>query len=306
MQNHVHTIKIGTFQIADTSTIGHVVLDGEKTEARLSSNEFYHFRKEEESRIHGVLTDHEKITLIDCVTTSIPGRTSTPNGTSFHASIFPHYVVTGNRHIEPEEESISAVELVLENAHVLFWDYSAFGSSLLNCETNRDILKQLTSKDEKQPAIGEYPDIFYFTGKHEIIFCQTDFGRISAAHRPIFTSPTPRGLRVKNRIPIRIEFENPLSFRDALHRVYIITVFVDLLMGNEQCIERLTIELANKVGDKEHLDVYQSMATHRMSRQNSDRAHPGDVLINGGIEPDAFSTVLASWLTRQSDWKDAR
>lgn len=306
MQSQAHPIRIGTFQIAATPTIGHVVLDGEKTKVHLSSNEFYHFGKKEEARIHGVLTDHEKITLIDCVTTSVPGTTTTPNGRSFHASVFPHYVVTGDRHLEPEEPSIIAVELVLENAHILFWDHAAFGLSVSRGEANREFLEQLTGKEEKKPEIGEYPEIFYFTGKHEILSTQTEFGRISAAHRPTFTLPTPKGLRAENRIPIRLEFEKSLPFQDALHRVYAITVFVEILMGSEQCAETLTIELASESEDKPRLDVYQSMAPRSSVREELERPHPGDILLNGGLAPGAFSAVLAAWLKRQSDWRQAR
>lgn len=90
MQSRKHDVKIGTSQIAATSTIGHVVLDGRKPSVRLSANGFYRFSKTEEGRIHGVSTAHEKITLIDCVTTSIPGTISRPNGRSFHGSGLPH------------------------------------------------------------------------------------------------------------------------------------------------------------------------------------------------------------------------
>lgn len=43
MQSRKPDVKIGTFQIAETSTIGHVVFDGKKTSVRLSSTEFYRF-----------------------------------------------------------------------------------------------------------------------------------------------------------------------------------------------------------------------------------------------------------------------
>src|SRR5689334_2215320 len=130
MQQQSHKIKIGTFRIGKVATIGHVAIDGKKTIVRLSSSKFYHFGKKEEARIHGTLTDHNKITLIGCVTSTVPGTTSTPNGQSYHASVFPHYIVTGTKHIEPDQECIRAIELWIENAHALFWDLTAFGSAL--------------------------------------------------------------------------------------------------------------------------------------------------------------------------------
>jgi hypothetical protein len=260
----------------------------------------------EEARIHGRLTDHEKITLIDCVTSSVPGSTNTPNGQSFHASVFPHYIVTGTRHIEPDERSVGAIELLIENAHFLFWDYTAFGSSLAKREGSKSIIAQLTSGTEKPPEIGEHPEILYFTGKYQILSSETTLGRIVVSHRPRFTSPSPNGLRVKNSIPIRIEFEEPLTFQGAFDRAYALLVFVDLMMGTKHRIKGSTIELAKKSKKKTILDVYQSMAPRHAGKKNSEKPHPGDVLINGGRQPDAFSAVLAAWLIRQAEWRIAR
>jgi hypothetical protein len=297
-------IRIGTFQIGDVSTIGHVAIDGKDTAVRLSSNEFFHFGKKEGGRIHGAFTDHEKITLIDCVSSAAPGSTSTPNGQSYHSSVFPHYVVTGSHHIEPEEQNVRAIEVQIENAHSLFWDYDAFGWSTGKREASRAFINQLSAEPEK-PEIGEYPEIFYYTGKHQILSSETTLGRVVVSHRPTFTSPSPRGLQVKNSIPIRIEFEKPLTFQDAFDRAYALLVFIDLLMGTKHRIESSTIELATKSDDK-RMDVYQSMASHVAREKKSNEPHPGDVLINGGMEPDSFSKVLAAWLTRQADWKSAR
>jgi hypothetical protein len=68
----------------------------------------------------------------------------------------------------------------------------------------------------------------------------------------------------------------------------------------------LTIDLAKIPQKHARLDVYQSMAPHPVEGEKSEQTQPGDVLINGGIDPAAFSTVLASWLSRQADWKNAR
>jgi hypothetical protein len=305
MQGKTNPIKVGTFQIGDKSTIGHVVLDGKNTKVHLSSNEFYHFSKKEESRIHGTFTDHEKITLIDCVSAAAPGSTSTANGNSYHASVFPHYVVTGERHIEPAEAVIGAIEITLEGAHILFWG-RAFGASLHNSEKNREFLRQLTAHEEKPPEIGEAPSLFYFAGQRDLISVQTSIGKIIAAHCPTFYSPSSEGLRVENRIPFRIEFETPLTFEDAVNRAYVLVMFTDVLMGAEQCVETLTVELAVESEDKPRLKVCQSMAPQPSMGQELERPHPGDILIRGGFNPEELSAVLASWLSRHSSWRDAR
>jgi hypothetical protein len=98
MQSQSHEIRIGTFRIGKVKAICHVLFDGKKTSVRLSSTKFYSFGKKEEARIHGTLIDKEKITPVDCVTSTIPGTTTTPNGQSHHGDVFPHYIVTGTRH----------------------------------------------------------------------------------------------------------------------------------------------------------------------------------------------------------------
>ncbi len=299
-------VRIGTFMVGDTATIGHVTTDGKDTTVRLYSNDFYHFRKQDEARIHGTLTNHEKITLVDCVTSTVPGTTTTPNGQSHHANVFPHYIVTGSHHIEPEELDIGAIELHIANVHSLFWDYTAFGSTIGDREANKSFIAQVTAGMEKPPEIGAYPDILYFTGKYQILTAQTALGHIVVSHRPRFTSPTPRGLRVKNYIVVRIEFVEPSNFHDAFLRAQELLVFLDLMMGTKHGIKTATIELATKSDEKPRLDVYQTMASRRSGKKNSSKPHPGDVLINGGLAPDSFARVLTAWVGRQAEWKSAR
>lgn len=298
-------VRIATFEIGAVSAIGHTAIDGENTTVHLSSNEFYGFSPKEERRIHGTLTDHTKITLIDCVTTST-GSNRTANGRSFQASVFPHYIVTGSRHVEPEEPNVTAIELLISNAHVLFWDCGAFGCSIGDRDTNRSFIQQLASPTHDKPAVGDYPEIFYFTGKHSILSAQTIIGLVSVSHRPTITSPSPEGIQVRNSIPIRIVFEAPLTFHDAFTRAYTLLVFVDLIMGTEHRMVSSTIELTTPSETKVRLDVYQTMAPHAEGKKDSERPQPGDVLINGGMQPASFSAVLTAWLTRQTDWASAR
>jgi hypothetical protein len=303
MQSQSHETRIGTFRIGKVAATGHVAIDGKKTSVRLSSKKLYHFGKKEEARIRGTLTDHEKITLIDCVAPTVPGSTKTSNGQSYHSSVFPHYIVTGSQHIEPDKKSVGAIELLIENADVLFWDHTAFGSSLGNREANRAIIAQLTSGNGEPTEIGEHPAVLYFTGKSQILAAETSLGRIVVSHCPTFESPSASGLRVENSIPIRIEFEKPQTFHASFDRAWALLAFVDLVMGTKHRIKGYSIKLAKKGTT---LDVYQTMAPHRGHKKKIERPHPSDVLINGGIQPDAFSAVLKAWLTRQAEWRPAR
>lgn len=306
MKKQSNSPQIGTFQISDQSVIGQVVLAGAKTAVNLSSNEFFRFAAAEESCIHGVLADNEKISLINCITNRAPGTTSTPNGRSFHANVFPHFVVTGNQHIDPESKNIKAIEFTLENASTLFWDFGTFGSALFADETNTKFLQSLPPRGERNLKLGDHPMIFYFTGKYGVFSCDTVLGRISAEHRPTIQSPSPSGISVMNRIPIRIEFPAPLTFEDAINREYTILTFVEIVMGTGQHITTRTIELETETDEKDRLDVYSTMAPQPTDSPGERSTHPTDVLVNGGIDPEGFSAILASWLARQDDWKDAR
>src|SRR5258705_180115 len=78
--------------------------------------------------ITGVLQDLTKVSLIDCLTTLVPGHGSRGNEEYYFACIFPHFVVHGDSFLAPDAKAVTKVHFSVDDAATtLFYDFDAFG-----------------------------------------------------------------------------------------------------------------------------------------------------------------------------------
>jgi len=63
--------------------------------------------------IKGVLHDLTKVTLIQCITTSGPGSGRNQEESYCFYMLFPHFVVYGNTHVEPDFNSIREIKFTV-------------------------------------------------------------------------------------------------------------------------------------------------------------------------------------------------
>lgn len=307
MKQYQGTSKIGEFYLSSKTLAGQLKIDGEDSELNLHSKEFFHTDSIENGSIKGLLSDNKKVSLIDCITLSsgsigIGGINEGQN----YSTIFPHYVIFGDQYIDPSEAKILALNFVVEDASTLFYDFDAFGIVLTEDCDAKNFLQKLSDNRERGFEIGEYPEIFYYTGKRNIFNSETYLGKIYASYCPSLLMPSPNGIQMKNTIPIHIEFTTPLVFEEALRRFYILLNFIDIILGTPQHIEYLSINVESEKDYPEDLQVYCCMQPDYRNSLKSKKPHPSDILINGGMDPHEFSEVLSSWLARQENWQDSR
>jgi hypothetical protein len=304
----------GTFTISPGNQVyGELTLDGAKTSLYLHDKQPFDTRGIR--HLSGVLHDLTKVSLVNCITPGVGSGGSREERYHF-ANIFPHFVVYGDYHINPDENEIAAVHFVVDDATTLFYDFDAFGSVIDArpyideiANANRPYIDKIanTNRLDRETTTGPNPEILYFTGKHEIFITETVLGRISASHHPSHTLGDPEGVRLKNTIVVTIAFADNVTFDDAITRTLTLSRYLGLLVGRPQNIRKLSLQLGTDHERPAILRVYCSRPARREPSHGSERTpHPAEVLLDAVRQPEQFSAVLRSWLDRQEAWHDAR
>jgi len=83
---------------------------------------------------------------------------------------------------------------------------------------------------------------------------------------------------------------------------------VEVIAGRPQNIVELSFRLAASAAE-EHpkmLDAYWCLPPRRKIDDESRKPHPADLPLQAGRYPDKFANVLARWLERHEEWRNAR
>jgi hypothetical protein len=180
-----------------------------------------------------VLNDLTKVTLVNCTSVG-PGHATRGEGRYTFEEVFPHYVVLGERHIDPAGESISSAHIVIGDAADLFYDFDAFGYVLYPQPFISHIAR---SNDlDREIEVGPNPKILYFTGKDEVLAVDTEIGRISVNHNPRHNFGGPHGVWLKNTIVVTVEFPRPVRFSELTFHTFTLIRYLGLLVGRPQSL----------------------------------------------------------------------
>jgi ApeA N-terminal domain 1 len=283
---------------------GELTLAGSKTSIYLQDDDFFDAFPKPRRCITGVLLDLTRVTLIDCITMSGTGNGSR-GGEQYHfASLFPHFVLYGDRHIIPNEPVITAVDFVIDDATTLFYDFDAFGS-VLDARPYIDQIARANRLSREIPT-GPEPQIIYFTGKRRIFSANTILGQITASHNPIHNIGGSNGVHLRNTISVTVEFGEPVLFDEAMTRTSTLSNYLGILVGRPQNILNLAVRVVPEEDSVGFLRVYWTMPPRRDEAHEGRTPHPRDVLMDAVREPDAFADVLASWLQVHAERHEAR
>lgn len=166
------------------------------------------------SCVKGTAYSGENFTLIDCHSPGIAHTSFKDEPTRYHADVFPHYVAIGGRHIEPSQPCIKAIHFTTTDLTTLFYDFDAFGQ-VIDARPVIDVVLQ--ERRQMRPVeAGEWPQVFYFTGKDCIAEVPTAIGNVSIHHRPHYNMGGPSGVFIKNHIVVSIEHERPATFHESI------------------------------------------------------------------------------------------
>lgn len=82
-----------------------------------------------EQTLTGVLDDLSSVTLIDCVSPVATNSLVRGDQQIHSASIFPHYVILGDHHIDPAKMETIEVRFSVDDTEAIFYDFEAFGGA---------------------------------------------------------------------------------------------------------------------------------------------------------------------------------
>lgn len=296
--------QAGSFRISSGIEVpGELLLKGGATSLDLYSTSFFYTRASED--IAGTFHDRSKVSLINCITRSGPGS-GTRGDEHYHFSkVFPHFALFGDEHITSTDRKIVEVSFAVDDAPVVFYDFDAFGS-VIDARPHMERIAK-AKRGGRAIEIGEHPRLFYFTGKHDIFSVETVLGAISATHGISYTFPGPEGIYVQNTIRLNITFPAEKTVHEAIAAVIDMLRFLEVVAGRPQNIVELVFRLATSTDERPRaLDAYWSLPPRREKDDESQRPHPGDLPLQAGRDPKKFATVLARWLERHDEWRNAR
>ena len=296
---------LGTYTLPDgKSVVGDLRLNGSRTLLKLHSDEFL-ARVDAASHVNGSAFSGECLTLIDCLSVGM-GQTNFKDArTRYHAEVFPHYVAIGQLHLNPDQAHISRIHFTTSDLSTLFYDFDAFGH-VIDAKPIIDLVLQERRKMRPVEA-GEQPQVSYFTGKDCIAAVPTEIGKVSVHHRPSYNMGGPTGTFIKNRIVVSIEPDHPMTFREAVDRMYDVAGFLSVAAGRPQGIEHIQVTTTDVVDDIPHsLSVHPSYRWKATNKIEQHKPHPGDVPLDPIRHRAEFDAVLSNWISRHSGWRLAR
>ena len=297
----------GIFQIGSNSTVhGEAHLERRNTLLQLTSSEPFDLYSVRGRSIHGSLHDLTKISFIACIPNVGSWANERDEQRNHHGSVYSDFVVLGNRHFEPDTMAVSTARFVIDEASALFYDFDAFGMVLDPKRHIRRIANANREVTQRAVKTGSSAQILYFSGKRTVFSTKTAIGTISVNHNINFKVPDANGLLLADKVSIDIDFSTGVDFQQAIERVLTVLHYMELMIGRPQFILELSINDKPRDVCPLPLKVYWAHAPARDPLGEGRRSHPGDVLINGGIEPRAFANTMRRWLGLQNRRSIAR
>ena len=287
------------------SVVGELKLRGAKTLLSLhSDNDMVDFEKA--STIQGLAYSGEHLTLIDCRRAGSTRNVFPDGRQTYNDNIFPHFVIKGGEFLDPDGECISAIHFTTDDLFRVFHDYDAFGT-VFDASKIIDAVLEVKSS-ERAVEVGEYPHVFYYTGKSCMTDVSTVIGRVSVHHRPSFGLGGSEGVALENKIVVSIEtLAAPVSLEVAMANVYKVANFLSVLAGRVQSIKGLQVTTTNNVNDiPVVLDVFESYRLKGRDKSEHNRPVVGDIPLDPIRRRAEFEDVLCNWIEKHDKWRLAR
>lgn len=320
MTNDVNEINNGTFSFNGENYVGELNLRGRDSSLTVwgeerSTSVLGHNLPDQ---IHGTLNDLTKVTLLDLF--NLGGGNNSkqrPDGSydyRYFSKICPSYVIIGDHYIEKEEKIFEAIEFVITNSSILFFDTQSFHDVI---HTNKEMVEKLIADDYskseelygypssgKNIKAGEYPIVSIYTGTDEIMSFDTPLGRLEICNRPLHQSAGPNGYKLENKVSCTIRFSETVNFEQANKTTAPLLSIFEVLLGCKLEIIEYKLHSPSSKEYPEIFDIYQCRDILLNDRENS--PHPAQRLIQVETNQDEFKQVVCNWLLKQDDWQNAR
>jgi ApeA N-terminal domain 1 len=296
----------GEFKIGNDPIFGELTIDGPKTNLYLQSEKDFRPSANKDRTIHGALQDKRLVTLVSCNIPLTAGTSISRSSNYSFANIFPSYVVIGDSDLIPAMKSVRAISWLLDDTHLAFYDFDAFGTSYSPTKFIKGVLSENERKIGRKIKFGPRPQIQYFAGKLIPFSCDIGFGKFSVSHAVSGNSGGILGVWMNNKIRCVIEFSPALDFHAALRKSDEISKFLGIVVGRPQSMEGIKLSLAKKPKMHPWHDVIESVPTKRDDQGGEFSVGSSDVLLDGIRRPGEFKKVLRHWLETGQEFEFSR
>ncbi|WP_234729970.1 ApeA N-terminal domain 1-containing protein [Acidocella facilis] len=301
--------RIATVQIAPNQTaVAEFLLDGQNSYLKIHSPQSLHFWTPP-AVIFGVLGNGAHIAFYDCVSLGeqssfIVGKSKIPIAAMrYITTLFPHGVVIGGLSLT-ENVRFCSVQISVDDAAEIFYDFDTFGYVSSPHQCIEFILEKTKEKRGRSITAGENPIICYFTGKEKICEIDSSFGKISVNHTVSESHGLSKGIHLDDRIFIDLQLQKGDEFSKVLDKILVLLRFFQIMAGRPQNLLSIEAQIDDGTGSCQKVDIYWPYKPLR--RENGDNPNPTDILINGSISKDQFTSVMSKWLDFDATRLEAR
>ena len=295
---------LGKYAVDTGSVVGKLKLKGSDTLLRLYSNEeVLQFDDAEVDRGHSY--GGECLTLVDCCHSRERRNVKKDGSVTCSLDVFPHFTLVGSSFVNPSEEEVFAIHFTTTDLMQLFNDFDAFGHVIDSKSVIDAVLKE--ARGQNVVEAGDNPQVCYFTGKDRIVEVMTGIGKISVDHRPESNFGGTSGVFVKNRVVVTIEPPKPITFGEAVERMYTVANFLSVAAGRAQGVDNIEITTTEQFEDTPQMfSVYPSFKWKAKDKGKHHKPHVGDLPLDPVRRPEEFDEVLSNWIGRHDRWRIAR
>lgn len=249
----------------------------------------------ERRHIRGISVDNDHITCVDCIH-SAHGINTQGKLNTHYWELFPHYVVVGMVHLDPDAKSITSISFATDDLDTLFFDRDAFGV-IPNASSIIDSVLTDRQKNRKI-EVGEHPQVHYYTDRGVALDVESVIGHLSVSFELRSRLDGVHGNQLTGHRRFQIAPEDPINFEEAIDRIGVIRRFLSLAAGRPQSITAVRIVTKDEITRISPLYVHWTYAP---------KGPRGDVHVPLSFNlpfdpverPDEFKRVLQNWIAKE-------
>ncbi len=303
MENSTYS---GKFKILpDTDVAGSLTIAGSNSSLHVWGEDFVPI--DGGVTVTGYLHDLRKVSLIDCWPSGgIQHITRDESKEIWNCILRPGLIVIGNEYLLPNDKEIAEANFTFDDAAKLFYDRDAFG--IVNPYKDGDgasLIEKIGELENRKIESGSRPIIAYFSGKFDIVSIDTVIGKISVSRGIKYGLGDPDGIKIKNKISIKIKFPEPVDSDYAIQSVIKLLRLFEILIGRPQNITNLSFFKGEEEQTAKPFEIVR--CSIRIYERDNEGSHSNIApLIRPIQQKEEFSRIIVDWLDRYETWEDAR
>lgn len=231
------------------------------------------------------------------------GSSASKGTVSEHCHIVPYVVLLGYRHVTGDETAVSKISFVLDDAGASLYEWGIFGSVFGQSDLVRSVLE--AHDPGRDIEVGERARLSYYTGKESVFSSRTVLGVVGARHHLGLSVAGPTGVGMDNTIVTEIGFSPSIRVNEAIERMHRVVGFFEIVLGRAQNLYGLAVHVDGR--ERDDLLALYDMWIPSYERSSEARVPSSqDVLMHAGRDSAGFERVLAFWLEKDAERRDAR